>query len=122
LIELLVVVSVISLLMAALLPALGSARKRARSVVCQSNLREWGMTLNLYAQENEGRFPTDFQGTAGIWLLRGVFLDWSVRRVGLKELWTLKWSDDFDRANRWTKAGGVTPESWPEWMRGLRDY
>jgi prepilin-type N-terminal cleavage/methylation domain-containing protein len=74
LIELLVVIAVISLLMAALLPALGAARKHARSIVCQSNLREWGMTLNLYAQENEGRFPTDFQGTAGIWLLRGVFL------------------------------------------------
>ncbi|MBP8912130.1 MAG: prepilin-type N-terminal cleavage/methylation domain-containing protein [Phycisphaerae bacterium] len=276
LIELLVVISVIAVLMGVLLPALGAARKHARSVVCQSNLRAWGTTMNLYAQENEGRFPTDQTGTAGIWFLRGVFLgeddpnadagalhrfetkgialcpmavkpgsfpfgsvayfgttkgrvegtagsafeaweiarptpafrgsygynswlfsgfsesprpsragpleldllsfkgradipvmldatclwaspretdlpppeeryagpltmgmfainrhsecinglflDWSVRRVGLKELWTLKWSHDFDRANRWTKAGGVKPEEWPEWMRGFKDY
>ena len=52
----------------------------------------------------------------------GLFLDWSVRRVGLKELWTLKWSMEFDTAGAWTKAGGVQPDSWPEWMRGFQDY
>jgi hypothetical protein len=24
--------------------------------------------------------------------------------------------------NFWTKGGGVQPEDWPEWMRGLKDY
>jgi hypothetical protein len=52
----------------------------------------------------------------------GLFLDWSVRKVGLKEFWTLKWSDDFDRAGPWTNAGGATPEDWPKWMRPLKDY
>ena len=52
----------------------------------------------------------------------GLFLDWSVRRIGLKELWTLKWSQRFDTAGPWTKAGGVRPEDWPEWMRGFKDY
>jgi len=52
----------------------------------------------------------------------GLFLDWSTRRVGLKELWTLKWSLSFNRANKWTRAGGVQPEDWPEWMRGFKDY
>ncbi len=47
-----------------------------------------------------------------------LFLDWSVRKVGLKELWTLNWSREFDTANVWTRAGGVQPEDWPEWMRG----
>jgi prepilin-type processing-associated H-X9-DG protein len=51
-----------------------------------------------------------------------LFLDWSVRKVGLKELWTLKWYEAFNTANQWTKAGGVKPEDWPEWMRGFRDY
>lgn len=51
-----------------------------------------------------------------------LFLDWSVRKVGLKELWTLYWYGEFNRAGRWTKAGGVKPEAWPEWMRGLKDY
>jgi prepilin-type N-terminal cleavage/methylation domain-containing protein/prepilin-type processing-associated H-X9-DG protein len=51
-----------------------------------------------------------------------VFLDWSVRRVGLKEFWTLKWYPAFDTHGRWTKAGGVKPEDWPEWMRGFKGY
>jgi prepilin-type processing-associated H-X9-DG protein len=54
--------------------------------------------------------------------VNGLFLDWSVRRVGLKELWTLKWHMQFDTANAWTKAGGVQPEDWPAWMRGFKDY
>jgi len=54
--------------------------------------------------------------------INGLFLDWSVRKVGLKELWTLKWHKKFDTANIWTKAGGVQPEDWPEWMRHFKDY
>ncbi len=54
--------------------------------------------------------------------VNGLFLDWSVRRVGLKELWTLRWYERFDTAGRWTKAGNVQPEDWPEWMRGFKDY
>jgi prepilin-type processing-associated H-X9-DG protein len=54
--------------------------------------------------------------------INGLFLDWSVRRVGLKELWTLKWHKQFDTANAWTKAGGVKPDDWPKWMRGFKDY
>lgn len=54
--------------------------------------------------------------------VNGLFLDWSVKKVGLKELWTLKWSQDFDTAGQWTKTGGAQPEDWPEWMRDFRDY
>jgi len=52
-----------------------------------------------------------------------LFLDWSVRTVGVKELWTLKWHKQFDNLRGpWTKGGGVTPDRWPDWMRGFRDY
>ncbi len=280
LIELLVVIAVIALLMAILIPALHRARKQARAVVCQSNLRQWAMTLAAYTQDYEGRLPSGTIGHVGLWLLRGtfigamdpnanhaglhgfhtkgialcpmasrprppdpnrggfdimvvtssvswrmtgeiggataawqiftpeprflgsygyntalfkafrtevrgaretpdlntftlrehasipvlldsvnpwpslsganstrpwnwpvgggslnsfvtdrhgrqtnaIFLDWSVRSVGLKEIWTLKWASDFDRANPWTKAGGVRPEDWPKWMKECRDY
>jgi prepilin-type processing-associated H-X9-DG protein len=54
--------------------------------------------------------------------VNGLFMDWSVRKVGLKELWTLKWHREFDTANEWTKAGGAKPEDWPEWMRSFKDY
>lgn len=55
-------------------------------------------------------------------IVNGLFLDWSVRPVGLKELWTLKWNLKFNTANKWTLAGGVQPEDWPEWMRSFKDY
>ncbi len=54
--------------------------------------------------------------------LNTLFLDWSVRPVGLKELWTLKWHGKFDTAGPWTKAGGVKLEDWPPWMRKFKDY
>jgi len=31
--------------------------------------------------------------------INGLFLDWTVRKIGLKELWTLKWYSDFDTSN-----------------------
>jgi len=54
--------------------------------------------------------------------VNGLFLDWSVRKIGLKELWTLKWHAQMNTAGSWTRAGGVQPEDWPEWMRNFRDY
>ncbi len=54
--------------------------------------------------------------------INGVFLDLTVRRIQLKELWTLKWHRNFATNGAWTKVGGVKPEDWPEWMRRARDY
>ncbi|MEK7674606.1 MAG: type II secretion system protein [Verrucomicrobiota bacterium] len=54
--------------------------------------------------------------------VNAAFMDGSARKVGLKELWTLKWHRSYNTAGRWTKAGGVRPTAWPEWMRGFRDY
>lgn len=261
LIELLVVIAVIAMLMALLFPALQGVRKRANAVVCQARLREAGLILALYAQENNGILPHHYGGivdptqissrppfdnnprlalcpsavrpvpgeqvpwggpfaaypaevsigdyrvgytwpesllhwrsyglnrwTASIPSSRGgpicligptwgtpdvkgasnvplildctwgvvypynydgpppyeghivdeqmstvcidrhhgginvAFMDWSVRRVGLKELWILKWSRTFDTAGPWTKAGGVQPDDWPAWMRDFKDY
>jgi len=54
--------------------------------------------------------------------VNGLFLDWSVRKVGLKELWTLHWYAEFNRSGPWTNAGGVRPQDWPKWMRRCKDY
>jgi len=51
-----------------------------------------------------------------------LFMDWSGRRIGLKELWSLKWYRSFDTCGPWTKCGGVQGEDWPEWMRRFKDY
>jgi len=50
------------------------------------------------------------------------FMDWSVRTVGVKELWKLKWHRTFETNGYWTKAGGIQPSAWPEWMRKFPDY
>jgi len=51
-----------------------------------------------------------------------LFMDWSVRHVGLKELWTLKWHREFETENMWTKAGGCAPSDWPQWLRKYKEY
>lgn len=51
-----------------------------------------------------------------------VFMDGNVKTVGLKELWTLKWHTDYNRAGIHTQAGGATSASWPLWMRYFKDY
>lgn len=54
--------------------------------------------------------------------VNGLFMDWSVRKIGLKELWTLKWHPKFNTRGPWTRAGGVTADEWPNWMRPLKEY
>jgi prepilin-type N-terminal cleavage/methylation domain-containing protein len=57
LIELLVVISIITLLTGLLLPALSRTRSIARQTVCQSRLRQWGLAFESYAVENDGFYP-----------------------------------------------------------------
>ena len=54
--------------------------------------------------------------------INSLFMDWSARRVGLKELWTLKWHREFNTAGTWTKAGGAADEDWPAWLRRFPAY
>ncbi len=55
LIELLVVVAIIAVLVAMLLPALSSARDKAKSVMCQHNLKSVGLAVQLYMDDNNGK-------------------------------------------------------------------
>jgi prepilin-type N-terminal cleavage/methylation domain-containing protein len=54
--------------------------------------------------------------------LNSLFCDYSVRKVGVKELWTLKWHKSYDVAGPYTRAGGMNPGDWPVWMRNFKDY
>ena len=243
LIELLVVIAIIALLMAILMPALQRVKKQARTVACQSNLKQWGLVWAMYTEENNSKFP-DYMG--GNWMQKLVeyysnseqllycpiatktisegapvrysvieqggqrrgsyslnewifdsddtgggrkledywrstnhkglnnvpvmgdgafradgqpyptdeppaydgaprtgmandeirifcinrhdgfinvlFMDWTTRKIGLKELWILKWHCNYDIAGPWTRAGLTQPSDWPDWMRNFKDY
>jgi hypothetical protein len=43
-------------------------------------------------------------------------MDLSVRSIGLKELWKLKWHRFYDI------DAGPTPDEWPVWMKNLKEY
>ena len=70
LIELLVVIAIIAILAGLLLPVLSRAKDRARNATCVSNLKQWGVTWRLYADENNDSFMS---GTAANWA-RGVWV------------------------------------------------
>jgi prepilin-type N-terminal cleavage/methylation domain-containing protein/prepilin-type processing-associated H-X9-DG protein len=57
LIELLVVIAIIAILAAMLLPALSSAKQRAWTIACNSNLHQISLGMTMFADDNQGRYP-----------------------------------------------------------------
>ncbi|MHC4173873.1 MAG: type II secretion system protein [Planctomycetota bacterium] len=59
------------------------------------------------------RFCFNRHGHRNEGYINGLFLDFSVRKIGLKELWVLKWNRNYD-TNYYTPI-------WPDWMRNFKD-
>jgi prepilin-type N-terminal cleavage/methylation domain-containing protein len=57
LVELLIVIGIIAMLISILLPALNKAREQAQEVVCISALRQWGLGIQMYVDQNNGELP-----------------------------------------------------------------
>ena len=65
LVELLVVIAIIALLMAIMMPALRAAKRLAKGTRCNTNLRQTGIAMLLYADDWDNKVPRD--ETDGFW-------------------------------------------------------
>lgn len=118
LVELLVVISVVSLLIALLLPALSLARETAMSVNCLSQMRQIGLGLRLYLNDNDQLYPygVDYGYGAAPW--PGVVHEylnsydvWQCPKHTFTVDWTSKKVTPFDG---WRKIWDKFPVPWDD--------
>ncbi|MBI4025863.1 MAG: type II secretion system protein [Verrucomicrobia bacterium] len=88
LVELLVVIAIISILAALLLPALSRTRELGRRTICMNNLRQVGIAVQMYANDNDDQLPYDYASSR--------HRDWQPFFQSLARHLNLSWSDVYN--------------------------
>ena len=93
LIELLVVIAIIAILAAILFPVFASAREKARQATCQSNLKQQGLAILQYVQDNDELMPQGNFHYGAKWLSRGYVYYVPSTDPGVNPAYGLTWAN-----------------------------
>lgn len=105
LVELLVVIGIIAVLIAILLPVLGSARRQANTTQCLANMRSIGQVMFVYAAENKGSLPYSYYRDGSV---AAVPLDVGEADADTQDKATYVW---WSVLRGYTRRGGTTDNS-----------
>ncbi len=104
LIELLVVIAIIAILAAILFPVFAQAREKARQAACQSNLKQIGLAVQIYAQDYDETLPSSGSGSSG-GDVTGLLQPYTKQRFG-QGIWRCPSHSGAYEANGWTSSYG----------------